>query len=462
MRQSNTSNDRAPRAAERSAESGPPQDPGLGTRPRRVAARYLLLAWLCLAAMIAYVQRNGIGVAESTIRQEFGLTKEQMGWILSSFFWTYALFQVPSGWMCDQYGARRSLAVLCVIWSLASGAMSLAVGYHSLLASRYICGAAQAGIFPCSMMALSQWMPIWQRGLAGGWLASFMSVGAVVASSLTGWLIDTCGFSWQSIFVMFAVPGIVWSIGFYLWFRDRPSEHPSVDAWELAVIGVPEASTNVRPVGEATPWRRLATSAAMWAICGQQFFRAAGYIFYATWFPTYLQETRNATVVESGIYASLPLLGVVVGSLIGGSTTDWVLLRTGSRRFSRQGVATASMLLCGMLIVATHFIANAVAAALMLSLASFWAAFGGPCGYAITIDMGGRHVGTVFSVMNMAGNVGAAATPIVFERVYDWAGNWNPILFVLAGIYFAAAGCWLALNPAGSVFDTPESASQEG
>ena len=65
---------------------------------RPTTVRYRVLAWLTLAAAFSYVCRNAVGVAESTIREDLGLTLEQSGWFMGAFFWTDAVFQVPSGW----------------------------------------------------------------------------------------------------------------------------------------------------------------------------------------------------------------------------------------------------------------------------------------------------------------------------------------------------------------------------
>jgi hypothetical protein len=157
----------------------------------------------------------------------------------------------------------------------------------------------------------------------------------------------------------------------------------------------------------------MLTRKEVWGLCAQQLFRAAGYIFFASWFATYLRETREIEDWMVGLLTSLPLWGVVVGSPLGGALSDWLLLRTKNRRFSREGLAAAAMLACGLLVLAAYPIANAWLAVLLISAGSFCAAFGGPCAYAATIDMGGRHVVMLFSLMNMAGNVGAFLFPVV-------------------------------------------------
>jgi MFS family permease len=242
---------------------------------------------------------------------------------------------------------------------------------------------------------------------------------------------------------------------------------------------------------EPTPWRAILTSTAMWLICGQQFFRAAAYNFYAFWFPTYLQEARGLARQEAAWLAGFPFWGVVFGGLAGGQLADWVLRRTGSRRWSRQGVALFSMSTATLMTLLALPAANVYLAVFCFSGAAFCAALAAPCGYTITIDMGGKHVTTVFSMMNMAGNVGATVLPAVVPLLVlpaalwiapagagsavghlatpnlagpSMAGaaltsgrllNWDPVVLGLAGVYLAAGICWLLLNPNGTIGRRP-------
>jgi ACS family glucarate transporter-like MFS transporter len=417
------------------------------TSPTQV--RYVVLGALCLAATFAYIQRNCIAVAEEDIRNELGLTLHEMGQVMSGFFLTYALFQLPTGWLGDWWGTRRALPVYASLWSAFTALMAAAVSYPALLLTRLGAGAAQAGIFPCSTNTVALWFPRTQRGLASAALGSFMSVGSVIASSLTGVLLVYL--TWQSLFVLYALPGVLWAVAFWIWFRDRPERHPDVNPAEVAVI----REGTAQPTGprEPTPWARLATSLKLWAICGQQFFRAAGYMFFTSWFATYLKETRGLKTIESGFLTSLPLLAVVVGTLTGGVVSDWVLARTGSLALARKWLSVGSMAVCALMIVVAYFLEDAVVAVLVISLGSFVASVAAPCAYAITIDMGGRHVATVFSTMNMAGNLGAFLFPMAVPELVVAAGGWEPVLFLFAGIYVGAALCWALVDTRGTVYD---------
>jgi ACS family glucarate transporter-like MFS transporter/ACS family D-galactonate transporter-like MFS transporter len=199
----------------------------------------------------------------------------------------------------------------------------------------------------------------------------------------------------------------------------------------------------------------------MWLICSQQFFRAAGYGFYGTWFPRFLQETRNVTMLQSGFLTTLPVLAVAVGSAAGGGLVDWIQQRTGNQRLSRQALAIVCLSLCAVCIFLAYFIADATQAVLLITLGSLFSGLGGPAGMTLTVDLSGRHIATSFATMNMAGNFGAAICPVVVARLVDalprWSitdttEQWNLVLFFFVAIYVAAAVCWMFLNPNRPIF----------
>jgi ACS family glucarate transporter-like MFS transporter len=420
--------------------------------------RYLVLVWLCAAAAVAYVQRNSIGVAAEDIRHSLFLTKWEMGLAMSAFFVSYALFQVPAGWLSHVWGTRLALPLFAFLWSLMTGLVGLATSLPALVAARFAMGAAQAGIFSCTTNTIARWFPVTQRAFPSGLLGSFMSVGGVLAAFLTGFLLEPLG--WRLLFVVFALPGILWAVGFLAWFRERPQEHPAVNAAELALLEDSAADTG-RQRHEPTPWGMILTSPAMWWICCQQFFRAGAYIFFATWFPTFLKQMYGVGPAEAGVLTSLPLLGVVLGSPVGGFLSDRILKRTGSRRLSRQWLSIGSLVASALLVWLAGPMPHVVLAVLVITAAAFCASFAAPCAYTITIDMGGNHVAPVFSLMNMSGNLGAMVFPVVVPPLLDM-GGWDLVLLVFGGIYLAAAFFWLQLNPSGTVFDRPGPGSMGG
>ncbi|MEQ1830658.1 MAG: MFS transporter [Pirellula sp.] len=412
-----------------------------------VDRKYIVLACLTCCAGIAYIQRAAMSVPAADIARDlqFAELETQMGWIQFTWYFCYGLMQIPSGWLADRYGSRRTLAALCTLWSVATFLSGFATGFASLLVLWGLMGAAQAGAFPCAAKAIGQLLPDRQRARANGVLASGMLIGGAIAPLLTAaalrslmpmsnaWGIDP----WRLLLCAYAIPGVVWTVAFLLLVSART---------------LPTVSGNATEHKHQVDWLRLVQSPSMGLLCAQQFFRAAGMVFFVTWFPTFLLKTREVSLLGSGAMTTIVGLGGVVGSLTGGLFSDWLLKRTGNQRLSRQGIAILGMSVCSALIVCAFFVVDANASIALISLGVFFATFGGVSGYTVAIQFGGRYVATVFSTMNMCGNMGAALFPLVAAKLVTSTGNWNLMLLLFAFIMAIDAVCWALLNPKGTLF----------
>ena len=156
-------------------------------------------------------------------------------------------------------------------------------------------------------------------------------------------------------------------------------------------------------------------------------------------------------IITSGLLTMLPLLADVAGSLLGGAVSDAVLRRTGSVRLARRGLSIAAMLACAPLTSSAYFFSDVFVIVLIIGAGTFCAAVGNPCSCAITMSMGGEHVATVTSMMNMSGNLGAALFPLAVPWLLRATGSWNAVLIGFAALYVAAAACWLMLKTERSV-----------
>jgi ACS family glucarate transporter-like MFS transporter/ACS family D-galactonate transporter-like MFS transporter len=421
---------------------------GIERTDRITTVRYRVLAWLLVAAGLAYLCRNAIGVMESTIRQGLGLTLEQSGWFMGAFFWTYAIFQVPSGWFSERVGSRIALSIFALAWSIAMLGIGIVSGFWLLIVAQLIMGVAQAGLIPAMCNSVGHWMPLAQRSFGWGIAASGMQVGAIAASALTGAMMDQIG--WRLVFVAFALPGFLWAVGFFFRFRDYPAEVLPPESRELALIQHNRRSNDSISQNRSSELGELlaiAYSPNMWWLCGQQICRSAGYMFFASWFPTFLQVSRGVSVEHSGYLQGVVLGGALVGCIFGGLFVDWVWRRTGSLRFSRSGVGTASLGACSMVILGAWFVQSTEIAVCLLAIGTFCAAFAGTSAFSAAIDIGGPRVPQVAGMMNMSGNLAAAACPVLVARLFEWTENWNLILLLFAGVYLAGAVCWLFVAP---------------
>lgn len=156
-------------------------------RPTRV--RYLVIGLIMLMSVVLYLDRFCLSIVQDLIREDLGLSNREMSWILSVFFLSYALGQVPSGWFSDRFGTRTMLTVYILLWSVLTAAMGLAVGFISLMGLRLGFGVAQAGAYPTAGGALSRWAPLSSRGLASVVVAFGGRVGGFLAPLMTAYLI---------------------------------------------------------------------------------------------------------------------------------------------------------------------------------------------------------------------------------------------------------------------------------
>lgn len=422
--------------------------------PTLPSNKYWVLGLLCVMALIAYVQRAALSVPAKEIAHDlkFASLETDMGWVFFSWYMSYALFQIPSGWFADRIGSRLALAALCVLWSIATLASGFSHSFTSLIVLWGVMGAAQAGAFPCAAKAIGQIFPDAERARAAGMLASGMMIGGAIGSSLTGRLLESlrpfaASFGrepWRLVFGVYAALGLLWVMAFLKLIPARR---------------LPATPLGVKVV-RSCEWTRLFRSGSMALLCAQQFFRAAGMVFFMTWFPTFLHETRGVSILKASDLTTIAGIGGVLGSLSGGFVSDWMFRVTGNSRLSRQGIAVVGMASCAVLIVASYFVADVRWAIALISLGAFCATFGGVSGYTVAIQFGGKQVATVFSVMNMCGNFGAALFPKAAGWLVVITGNWNFILFLFAGIMAVDAVCWAFLNPQGTLFgDEDESRS---
>jgi sugar phosphate permease len=416
--------------------------------------RYWVLGAFCVAAAIAYIQRYSVNLLAPSIQESVDLDKEAMGAVMGFFFLGYGVMQIPAGWLADRWGSRRALALYALTWSLTTALMAAGWNLKSLVCIWTFAGMAQAGLFPSAMIGIRDWLPSTRRAVASGMLSTFMNVGAVLSPLTAGWLRDGLHYSWREVFLWLSLPGIAWALWYFWWYRDRPTEHRAVNDAERELITEGATPDDLaKRIAAPTPWRRLATSYRMWLIGAQQFFRAAAQVFFGTWFGTFLADSPGLSKGQVALLASAPPGLLIAGSLLGGIISDWLLERTGSRRVSRQALAVVNLSLCAAIFVAAALADDTYVRVGLISAACLFMTIGGVSAYTITLDVGGSHVATVFSTMNMCGSIGAALFPYYAGKLVDATGDWNHVLLSMAAIYVAAATCWALLNPNGTLFE---------
>jgi len=434
----------------------------VATRPTR--ARWMILFLISLMYLIAYMDRSNISVAAPQITREFGLSDTQMGLVFSAFVWTYAIGQIPGGWFGDRFGPKTVLTVIMVWWALASGSTGFARGFISLLAVRLVLGLGEAGAFPMATRGMQLWFPKSERGRIQGITNCFSRFAVAVTPFVAVSIMAT--FGWRAIFYIFGSLGAIWAVVFYWIYRNRPEEHKRVNRAELAYIrGVHADGTIVQLEARKrpkVPWKTILGSANMWYIMIAYGCFFYGTYFFLTWYPTYLEVYRHFSFKSLGLVASVPLFAAMAGDILGGSISDAVYKKTGRLKLSRRVVAAPAMLIAGIFLIPTALSRNPWTALLCLTLSFFFLDMVLGPAWAVSMDVGGEFSGTVSSIMNSAGAVGASASPIIFG-FFVQRGSWVTPFLVTAGMLFGGALIWAyCIDPEKSVIGELRPAAETG
>jgi MFS transporter, ACS family, glucarate transporter len=391
-------------------------------------ARYAVLGFTLALTAVAYLDRVCIATAAPAMKLDLHLSDAQMGYVFSAFTFAYALFEVPSGWLADRFGARLMLTRIVLWWSVMTAATGLAWGFVSLFTLRFLFGLGEAGTFPSIARAYARWLPAGERGRSFGLAVMTGALGGAITQPLVVGLLRVL--DWRHSFPIFGLVGVGWALLWFWWFRDDPHHHAGVNAGELALIGSEPPAAH-----GGVPWRALLRSRTLLALCVMYGGAIYGWYFYLTWLPMYLLRARGFDLHQVGWLAAMPYLSIAGGVLAGGWMSD-VLVRRWGPRAGRRAPGLVGLPLAAVAI------AGAVA-----TPAPMVAALGVAPAWAVCLEIGGRHAGVVTGAMNTFGNLGGSLSPVVVGLSLERWNSWNTPLLTVAACYVLAAVCWLRIDP---------------
>ncbi len=412
----------------------------LPERPTRV--RYWVIVFAVALAVITYIDRVCISQAATSIQGELGLSKVQMGWVFTAFGLAYAIFEMPGGYLGDWMGPRKVLMRIVIWWSFFTAATGWAWNFGSLVVTRFLFGAGEAGCFPNVTKAFSTWLPQEEKERAQSimWLSARW--GGAFTPPLVVLVMKSVG--WRHTFEVFGGLGVIWAVLFYRWYQNDPLKNPKLNNAERELLR--QSSQNATGHGDV-PWARLLESRQVWMLCWQYFCLSYGWYFYITWLPTYLAEARHLTLANSAWLAVLPLfcggLGNPAGAFLNGVLARRHGLRQARRIMAYVGFTGAA----GFLVLSTR-VNDPLLAMIAIGLASFSNDLVMPGTWAAAMDVGGKYAGTLSGAMNMWGNVGGLLCPLAIGYLLRWTNNnWNVTFYVSAAIYLAGILFWAFLDP---------------
>jgi ACS family glucarate transporter-like MFS transporter len=393
-------------------------------------------------AVVSYIDRVCISFVAPFIRADLGISVDQMGYVFSAFTLSYALFEIPGGYLGDRMGPRRVLFRIVLWWSFFTAATGWTWNYTSLVVTRALFGAGEAGSFPNITRAFSTWLPEEERPRAQGILWLGARWGGAFTPPLVLLVINYVG--WRHAFEVFGSLGLVWGVLFYRWYRDDPAKNPKMNAAERELL----RATGEPPTAHGkAPWRLMVRSRQVWLLSAQYFCLSYGWYFYITWLPTYLKEGRGLALTSTALLGILPLFFGGLGNGAGAWTVAFLVRRSGDLRWSRKVVSYVGFAGASSFLLLSTRADAALPAMLAIAMASFCNDLVIPCAWTAAMDIGGRFAGTVSGTMNMMGNLAGVVAPIAIGYILKHTGNWNLTFYISAAIYVMGIACWLGLDP---------------
>ena len=399
----------------------------------------MILTMLVILGMVTFLDRINISVAGSSIMHDLNLSPSEWGWVQSAFILSYGLMQIPMGALGDRFGHRKILAAIVLWWSTFTAFTGLAGGLASLLVIRFMFGIGEAGSSPCSTGVISRWFEKGEVGKAQGyvWAASRMG-GALtpfVVIPVMMWV------GWRAAFYLLGALGVIWAVVWYVWYRDR-GERKEVRGERI----VQTQSTSEADTSLTSHLLLLTSNMQFWLICGMYFFYAFGSWFFFSWFPTFMELGRGFDKTELTYAVAVPFIMSMIGNIAGGHLTDKLTNRYGIK-VGRKALGSTSLAVSAVCMFLAAFIPGKMAVFVFLSLCFGIFDLMLPSAWALCIDLGKHHAGTLSGAMNTAGNIGGFCCGILFGELVQQSGNYNLPLYMIAVMLIVSAVLFAFINP---------------
>jgi len=399
-----------------------------------VKYRHRVLMLLAAMSVLTYLDRVCISVAGPRIQNELHLSPRDWGLVTGAFAIAYALFEIPSGYLADRFGARAMLTRIVLWWSVFTALTGFASKLWPLMIIRFLFGAGEAGAYPTASTSVFRWFPAVEHGRAFGVILLSGQLGGAIAPLLI--VPIQTHFGWRVSFYLFGILGIGWAYGWWQWYRNRPEEKTGIKDRELAEIGLPAGAP-----ANGFPWQAIGSNGSVWAIMGTTFAYLYSYYFFLFWLPTYMVRARGFTEGETKLSA-LPFVFGAMANLTGGHARDTAVRRWGPKWGARvvgiAGLATAAASTFAAFASANNYLALA-----WLALCYAGITFQQPTVFATCAEIGKRNTGAVAGCMNTAGAVGGLLSSLIFGYLVQRTGSYDAVLLSMVGALILGAALWL-------------------
>ena len=414
---------------------------GPTARIRRIQRTALVL--LIAGGVVNYIDRATLAVANPLIRQDLGLSIQDMGWLLSAFLWAYAFSQLPAGALVDRVGPRLMLSLSLTVWSAAQVLGGMVTGFGQFFGARLLLGVGEAPQFPTCARVVRDWFNVRGRGTATGLWNCSSTLGTAISAPLLTYLM--LSFGWRWMFIIMGVLGIIVATVIYTVHRDPRDVALTPDERRYLTEGDP-AGTGVRPKVSFADWGRLFSYRTTWGMILGYFGCIYLTWIYNSWLPGYLEIERHISIKGAGWVSSIPFGFGVLGSILGGRFADWLVARGVSPMNSRKYPMAAALLGTAAFTTLAALTPSSVLAVAAISVSLFLLYVCSSTAWAMAPVAAPAHqTASLGSMQNFGGYLGGALAPTVTGAIVQSTGTFAPALLVGAAVGVVAAALYLAL-----------------
>ena len=421
------------------ATSKTPQVDGPGRKIQGL--RWCVIGLIGLATVINYIDRNALAVMWPAVSKDIGADKADYALLVTVFMLAYAVGQSLFGRILDVIGTRLGFVVSIAVWSLSIALHAAVRSLGMLAVLRVTLGTSEAGNWPGAVKANATWFPPRERALAQGIFNSGAAIGAIISAPLVALLYVQIG--WRATFLLVGILGFLWLLPWLWLYRGDPDAHPWLTEAERAHINGAHEDGAAASTGYAPTMRGLLRHRQSWAIIVSRFFLDPVWWLFVSWLPIYLAETFGFDVKQIGLFAWVPYVGAMLGSLSGGWLSGrliqagWPVLR------ARKVVITGGGAIMLPALLLTMGAATPLAAVLLIAVVLF--GFQVAINNIQTLPSDYFAGGAVGSLAGISGTAAVAGTLITTWLVPSMtAQSYAPIFALSAAIVpVSIAALWL-------------------
>lgn len=403
---------------------------------RTANRRWLVYVLLFLLVMINYMDRAALSVAANPVKDEFGLSSTQLGFVLSAFLWSYLICLIPAGILTDRFGTRRVNAISIAVWSLATMAVGVVRGLGALIAVRLLMGVGESSTYPAAGKVLREWAPKRERGRVTAVYNSGAYAGPAIGAILAAALITHVG--WQLMFVIMGAVGLLWLVPWLLFFRDPSKARWLSDSERemiLAERGDDRETDQAAPRGGVLSLLRYRS---MWGIALVQSAAVYTQYLFLTWLPGYLEDAHHLSILNSGVFTAVPYIVAVLAGIGLGILFDQIVRRSVNAARTRR-LLVAACLLASSVVLLTPLVSNVAVIVTLISVSMTCISAAVATNLALLGDLlrSRQQAARANSIAMIGGNVFGTIAPIVTGFIVDFTGSYNSA-FVVAGLLLLA------------------------